>query len=107
MVESHLTIQTRRSAARLALLLGLTMVYAAFAYVTSSRAFPRLCPWYRITGAPCPLCGFTTATGLMMKGEPRSALRANPQWPFITAGLLAWYAHLCNEYLRSTHPGSR
>ena len=92
---------SERSATRLALLLALSMVYAGFAYVTTSRGLPRLCPFYRLTGHRCPLCGFTTATGLMLKGRVRAALRANQRWPAITLGLLAWYALLFDDYRRS------
>lgn len=82
----------RRSAMRLVLLGGLALGYGAFAYVIPPRRFPRLCPWYRLTGGRCPLCGLTTAIGLTLRGDVRAARRAYPQWPAMVAlGLLICY----------------
>lgn len=38
---------------------------------------PVLCPWRRLTGLPCPLCGGTTAAALG-RLDLRGALLANP-----------------------------
>lgn len=35
------------------------------------------CSFYRMTGLPCPSCGFTTSFSLLMHLDPINALRAN------------------------------
>jgi hypothetical protein len=35
------------------------------------------CTFYKVTGLPCPSCGFTTSFSLLMHGDPVNSLRAN------------------------------
>lgn len=37
-----------------------------------------LCPFHRITGLPCPLCGGTRSVVAMFSGEPVRAIEYNP-----------------------------
>lgn len=39
---------------------------------------PVYCPFRRITGIPCPLCGTTTAAVLLVRGRLVDALQVNP-----------------------------
>lgn len=39
---------------------------------------PVYCPFRRLTGLPCPLCGTTTAALLTLQARPLDALRVNP-----------------------------
>lgn len=51
--------------------------------------FPQ-CSFYRMTGLPCPSCGFTTSFSLLMHGDPVNAFRANSVGMLLAAfGMLA------------------
>jgi len=51
--------------------------------------FPQ-CSFYRMTGLPCPSCGFTTSFSLLAHGDPVNALRANSVGTLLAAfGMLA------------------
>ena len=76
---------------RLVLFLGLGVVYAAFALFSYGRDLPVLCPFRLLTGIRCPLCGFTTATGHLLHGDLREALRAHPLAPLTLVAVIAWY----------------
>jgi hypothetical protein len=48
------------------------------------------CSFYRMTGLPCPSCGFTTSFALLTHGDPVNALRANSVGALLAAyGMLA------------------
>lgn len=53
------------------------------------------CTFHRLTGWPCPSCGLTTSFSLLMHGDWRPALAANPIGPILalTAAVLAsWFS---------------
>ena len=78
----------------------LGMSYILFARVSSRHALPVLCPFRRMTGMRCPLCGFTTATASLLHGDLRAAVRAHPFAPAIIVGVLYWYASASIALLR-------
>ena len=65
--------------------------YYAFARYSATHPVPVLCPFRRMTGLRCPLCGFTTSTAHLLDGDLRGALRAHPLGPLILLGALLWY----------------
>jgi hypothetical protein len=73
------------------LFLCLGIAYAAFALFSYQRDLPIMCPFRRLTGLRCPLCGLTTATGYLLHGDPRKALRAHALAPFALAAAVLWY----------------
>lgn len=77
-------------------------MYALFAHYSASHNLPVLCPFRRLTGLRCPLCGFTTATASMLRGDLRSATRAHWLAPILLSGALFWYGW---EAARLAHQG--
>lgn len=72
-----------RNGARGRAIVAMTIVvlsYLAFVgvQVRSSRALPSLCPFRRLTGMPCPLCGLTRAICLLFRGRAREAISRYP-----------------------------
>lgn len=67
--------------------IGLSGVLGAGAFLAlSSLRLPLICPLRLITGVPCPLCGMTTGTVAVLRGDLESALSANPfSVPFVGA----------------------
>jgi len=57
---------------------GLWVAYLAFAVATVDRGWPIACPFRRLTGFRCPLCGLTTAVGRLLRGNAQGSLRAHP-----------------------------
>lgn len=47
-----------------------------------------LCPLRRTTGVPCPVCGMTTGTFAMVRGDVLAAFLANPLAPLLFAVVL-------------------
>lgn len=80
-----------RTALRLLLLLGLGVAYAGFARFSARRRVPVLCPFRRLTGVRCPLCGFTTATARVLDGDLREATRAHPLALPALVAAVGWY----------------
>ncbi|HEX6798345.1 MAG TPA: DUF2752 domain-containing protein [Ktedonobacterales bacterium] len=78
---------------RLALLGGLGIVYAGYAWLAHGRDLPVMCPYRRLTGHRCPLCGATTALGHLLHGAPRAAFRAHPLAPPAALVALIWYLY--------------
>lgn len=78
---------------RLALFGGLGLVYVGYAWLTHGRDLPVMCPYRRLTGLRCPLCGATTALGHLLHGEPRAAFRAHPLAPPAMFASLIWYLY--------------
>lgn len=76
---------------RLTLFLALGMAYLVFANFSYQRELPVLCPFRRMTGIRCPLCGFTTATSHLLHGDLRKSLRAHPLAPITLVAAIAWY----------------
>lgn len=79
-----------RARLRLFALTGLGVSYAGFAAMMHARPGPIFCPFRLLTGKRCPLCGFTTATGHLLNGEWRLALRAHFFAPVIWLAVGIW-----------------
>lgn len=79
---------------------GLGVTYYAFARYSAAHHVPVLCPFRRLTGMRCPLCGFTTSTALLLQGDLRAALRAHPLGPLALVGALIWYGWTTGEIVR-------
>jgi hypothetical protein len=69
---------TRTRAARDVLALLISYVAVAAVLARSPVEVPRPCPFFRVTGHSCPLCGLTRALGLMSRGRWRDAIREQP-----------------------------
>jgi len=41
------------------------------------------CPFYTITGLPCPVCGITRASALAVRGDFAGSFRAHPLGPLL------------------------
>lgn len=82
-----------RPALHLALFGGLGLAYASYAWLTHGHDLPVVCPYRRLTGLRCPLCGATTALGHLLHGEPRAAFRAHPLAPPAMLAALIWYVY--------------
>jgi Protein of unknown function (DUF2752) len=52
------------------------------------------CPFYYLTGHPCPFCGGTRAFAYMWQGDVADAVRLYPLGPALFAGSLAGVAGL-------------
>jgi hypothetical protein len=52
------------------------------------RQLPILCPVRRVTGRKCPSCGLTRGTLYALRGDFRSARRANRGAPFTALALV-------------------
>ena len=61
-------------------LAGVAVAAAAVVWpaVTATTGVTLLCPLRWATGVPCPLCGMTTATEALVRGDLGAALSANP-----------------------------
>lgn len=69
--------------------IGISTILGAgvFLALTSLR-LPLVCPLRLLTGVPCPLCGMTSGTVSVLRGDLHSAMLANPfSLPFV-AGLI-------------------
>ncbi|HKO02175.1 MAG TPA: DUF2752 domain-containing protein [Thermoanaerobaculia bacterium] len=67
----------------------------AFAIVFGiAHVSPRsgFCVMRRLTGFPCPGCGVTTSVAALLRGDVRSAMRANVAGPFVLAFFVAQLA---------------
>jgi hypothetical protein len=47
------------------------------------------CPFFRVTGIPCPGCGLTRAVILLLKGDLQASLRFHAFAPFVLLTALA------------------
>lgn len=90
-VSTPRDIERAPTVVRLTLFSVLGVLFALYALFARSHRTPVLCPFRRLTGVRCPLCGLTTSTGHLLHGNVRSAFRAHPLGPvfWILAGL--WY----------------
>jgi hypothetical protein len=84
---------------RRVLLGGLAVIYTTFAFFAREHRLPVFCPFRRLTGVRCPLCGFTTSTGHLLHGEIRSAFKAHPLGPVVIAGTALWSLHLAADVI--------
>lgn len=70
---------------RLALLRVLAGAYVLFAAIAPLRRLPTLCPFRRMTGFRCPLCGLTRATRALTRGDIGNAVALHPFAPLLWA----------------------
>jgi len=75
----------------LVLWLGYTRIY--WTLQATHVAFPP-CPFYYLTGHPCPFCGGTRSFAYMWRGDLSDAVRLYPLGPALFAGTLAGVAAL-------------
>jgi uncharacterized protein DUF2752 len=87
----------RAEATGLFALVSLWLVYTRFFSVlqTAHTTLPA-CPFYVLTGHPCPFCGGTRAYAAMWRGDVGAAFRFLPLGPlffvatFVVAGYAGW-----------------
>lgn len=70
---------------RLTLFRVLACAYALFAAVAPVTQLPSLCPFRRVTGFRCPLCGLTRATRALTRGDIGNAMALHPVAPLLWA----------------------
>lgn len=70
---------------RLALWRALAVAYALFAAIAPLERLPSLCPFRRVTGLRCPLCGLSRATRALTRGEIGNAWVLHPFAPLLWA----------------------
>lgn len=77
--------------------LVLWLVYTRFYWVlhTSHVAMPT-CPFFVITGHPCPFCGGTRSFAYMWQGDISDAVRLYPMGPALFVGSLLGTAGLAS-----------
>lgn len=80
------TRAARVEVSRTALLGSLAGAYALFAATAPIDRAPAACPYRRITGRRCPLCGLTRATRALTRGDIARAQALHP------LALLLWVA---------------
>lgn len=68
--------------ALLAALLAAYLIYAGLQAAGWGLGF-RACPWWHISGEPCPLCGLTTSFGAMLRGNWGLAAQHHPVGPYL------------------------
>lgn len=78
-------MREQRAFRRLMLLRSLAGAYALFAATVPLSRLPTLCPFRRLTGKRCPLCGLTRATHALSRGDVGEALALNPLAPLLWA----------------------
>src|ERR1700694_5572974 len=70
-------------------LAALAGLYALFAAVAPVERVPIACPFRRVTGRRCPLCGLTRATRALTRGEVGRARELHRLAPLLWAGTVA------------------
>jgi hypothetical protein len=68
---------------RVALIGALLLGYLFVAVLSVRREWPVLCPFRRITGMRCPLCGVSTTIACLAGGDPVGARNAHPMGALI------------------------
>ncbi|MCW3019404.1 MAG: hypothetical protein JWN10_1712 [Solirubrobacterales bacterium] len=68
---------------RLTLFRILAGAYALFATIAPRARLPSLCPFRRMTGIRCPLCGLTHATRALTRGDIGNAVALHPFAPLL------------------------
>ena len=86
----------RPEAAGLFALLGLWLVYTRlYSQLQTAHLTLPACPFYALTGHPCPFCGGTRSYAAMWRGDLGAAFRYHPLGPFLfvaTFVAAAWAA---------------
>jgi hypothetical protein len=79
---------------------GVVLLAALMAVSVPSNPRIRLCPFYWMTGRPCPLCGLTRGLFALAKGNWGDALHFNALTPLAFVMIFSlfwdrpWRAHL-------------
>jgi len=84
----------------LLLWLGYTRVYWALS--VGHMTLPP-CPFYYLTGHPCPFCGGTRSFAYMWEGDVANAVRLYPLGPLLFAGSLVAVAGLATHLDANSH----
>ena len=90
--------ERRDSAGAAALLTGWLGYTAAYPTLHAVHATLPACPFYTLTGHPCPFCGGTRSYAAMWHGDVAAAARYYPLGPllfaltFVGIGWFAWAA---------------
>lgn len=58
--------------------LTLLTVLILLAALVRFDQIPSTCPFYRITGVPCPFCKMTSSWSQIMHGQPITGFKTNP-----------------------------
>ena len=79
-------------------LLGGLLVWVAYTRIyfllQAAHVTAPPCPFYYLTGHPCPFCGGTRSFAYMWEGDLADAVRLYPLGPLLFAGTLAGVAGL-------------
>jgi Protein of unknown function (DUF2752) len=67
----------------------LSAAYLAFAVRRREASGPVLCPYRRVTGHRCPLCGLTRGIGLALRGKFARSAQQHPAAPIMVPLLLS------------------
>ena len=74
------------------------MLLCAIFLSVMTAAAGKVCPARLLLGIPCPGCGLTRATVLLLKGDIHGSLLCNPfLLPLLAGGLLFLYEHYVLE----------
>jgi hypothetical protein len=65
------------------------------------------CPTALFLGVPCPGCGLTRATLLLLSGDVAGALRMHPLVPVLLPAFVIPIAYAAYEYARGPRPAAR
>jgi hypothetical protein len=85
-------VPLRSSAASYLPALGAGLLFLAFWWISPPAEPPfRLCPFYWLTGRPCPLCGLTRAFCALAKGHWTQAIHFHALSPLAFAMLYSLF----------------
>lgn len=90
LIAERLVPADRRRDLAIALALGLWLVYTRVYWVLrAAHLGGPVCPFYYLTGHPCPFCGGTRSFAYMWEGDLSDAVRLYPLGPALFAGTFA------------------
>jgi hypothetical protein len=67
--------------------LAVSACYVLVAAWAGRRGLPVVCPYRRVTGHGCPVCGLTRSLSAAVHGDLRASAEAHPLGPWLLAGL--------------------
>jgi len=88
-------------------LLGLILAIALAFYRFDIDRGPTVCVFRRVTGTPCPTCGLTRATALLLRGDWRAATALHPALPVLAVEGAVLVAVWADGRRRGAHPLAR
>jgi hypothetical protein len=80
------------------------VVFAVAAMIVAG--LPWKCPFFALTGIPCPTCGITRATRLALHGDFAGATRMHPLWFVVVPACLGVGVGEMVSYWRSGRWGN-